>query len=127
MLNSACERCGGCAYRNMNESVYRQHKEENFRKNTARISSAAVIDTAIFISDGQRRRTEMEFAFINNKIILGFNEEKSHKLIDINNCLMLTGELNQLLPQLHEFMQEFCKIPLLIKNKKKITTHYISK
>ncbi len=126
MSNSVCEICGGCACRNMGESAYRQYKKENFIKNIARVSAETTIDNAIFISDGQRRRAEMEFTFINNKLILGFNEEKSHKLIDVNNCLMLTSELNQLLPHLHEFMQEFCKIPLVIRNKKKITTQYIN-
>ena len=127
MSNSACEKCGGCAYRNMNESAYRQYKEENFIKNIARISAETTTDNAIFISDGQRRRAEMEFAVINNELILGFNEEKSHKLINVNNCLMLNKELNRLLPPLHEFMQEFCKIPLTVKNKKKIVKQYITK
>lgn len=127
MQSSECKKCGGCAYRDMGEKAYRCYKEENFMQNMARISSDIIIDEPIFINDGKRRRAEMGFLFNKNELKIGFNEEKSHILIDVNYCLMLTEKLNEILPQLHKFMLEFCMIPLVIKNKKKITTQYITK
>lgn len=119
MLNSICEICGGCPYRNIDEKTYQQHKMENFMQNMARVSADVKIDEAVFISDGLRRRAEIEFSFVKNKLIMGFNESKSHNLVDISQCPMLLSEINQLLPLLHEFMTMFCSTPLKIKSKKK--------
>lgn len=119
MLNSECEKCGGCLYRNMGEKAYRQHKEENFIKNVSRITSDFKVDEAVFISDGQRRRAKMEFALIKDELIIGFNEEKSHNLVKINQCLMLEERINKILPGIYDLMSEFCRVPIKIKNKKK--------
>ena len=56
---------------------------------------------------------------------LGFNEQSSHNIINIKSCPMLESKLNDILPMLHNFMEEFCSLKITIKNKKKLETYTI--
>ena len=120
MTNSICEICGGCAYRNLGKEVYQKNKEDDFKKTISLIKkSNPLIEATVFIEDGNRRRADMEFIFDRKKQILGFNEAKTHNVINIINCPMLTPGLNNILPKLHDFLKEFCSVSYTVKNKKK--------
>lgn len=74
----------------------------------------------IFIKDGCRRRAELAFSMRKGKLILGFNAAQSHEIIDIENCLSLTVQLNNILPAIRNFLQIFCNIEQNKKVKNKI-------
>ena len=126
MLNSVCEICGGCVFRNLSKEDYQKNKQDDFIRTISLIKNAnPVIEPAIFIKDGCRRRADMEFVFDKKKQILGFNEAKSHNIVNIDKCPMLTPALNNILPKLHDFLEQFCSVTINIKNKKKIETKKI--
>ncbi len=129
MQNSLCGSCGGCPLRGSDISSYRKQKESNFKDIISNIkNSTPIIDEPIFIEDGLRRRAEMDFCFEKKELKLGFNENKSHNIIDINQCLMLDSSLNEILPKIKEFLKEFISIAITVKVKKnKIETKYINK
>lgn len=120
MLNSQCSGCGGCIFRSLNEEEYRQNKYQDFCRTVSSIKNAAPeIEMPIFIDDGCRRRADMSFSYTRQGLKLGFNEAQSHNIADIEVCPMLTDDINVFLPELRRFLQDFCTIPLTLKNKKK--------
>ena len=126
MTDKQCINCGGCAMRELNEEQYRQTKISDFKNTLGQIKNTApVYDEPIFVPDGQRRRADLEFSYEKQILKLGFNEQATHNLIDINICPMLDTLLNNLLEPLHRFLTEFCRIPITHKSKKKLTTVYI--
>ncbi|MBP5698653.1 MAG: class I SAM-dependent RNA methyltransferase, partial [Alphaproteobacteria bacterium] len=126
MQNSECGQCGGCIYRELSEELYRKHKEEDFHRTIYQLKNKTVsFDKPIFISDGKRRRASLAFISDKGKLKLGFNEQSSHNIINIKSCPMLESKLNDILPMLHNFMEEFCSLKITIKNKKKLETYTI--
>lgn len=121
MSNDSCNLCGGCIFRAMKKEEYRQKKEADFKHTVSLVKNATpVFDEPVFIDDGLRRRAVMSFNYKKHELKLGFNERESHNLVDIKECPMLTTNLNRLLPDLHNFLEEFSQIKITVKNKKKI-------
>lgn len=121
------EICGGCPLRFLDDNSYRTRKIENFNRILAHIHQQNVeTDPPVFIADGNRRRAEMTFSYKKGKLILGFNAAQSHEIADIEKCLSLTENLNNLLPILREFLAEFCRIKTTVKIKNKLQTSSIT-
>lgn len=120
MQNNNCQQCGGCFFRNLSEQEYRQNKIEDFKKIIALVKEGTpIFDAPVFIKDGNRRRADMAFLFNKKQLKLGFNEARSHNLVDITICPMLDSQLNEIINPLRTFLEEFCSLPLKVKNKKK--------
>lgn len=120
MQNSVCKMCGGCVFRELGETRYRENKVSDFKKTMHLIKGAEpIFDDPIFIKDGSRRRADMAFLYAKKELKLGFNESQTHNLVDVSSCLMLDSVLNNLLPELHILLQELCTAPVTVKNKKK--------
>ncbi len=127
MENSVCKSCGGCVYRGLGLQQYRENELNEFRKTVQAINGGTPqFDEPVFIDDGKRRRADMEFSFAAKKLSLGFNEAGTHNLTDLTCCPMLDDTLNKVLPFLRAFLEEFCTVPITVKNKKKkFETSYI--
>ncbi len=121
MTCSYQQNCGGCPFRNLETAKYRQLKLERFHNIVAKLNQPdIIINPPVFIKDGSRRRAEFTFKYQKGQLSLGFNEEKSHNLINIEVCPLLTAKLNDILPQIRVFLSEFCtlKITEKLKNRK---------
>lgn len=113
--------CGGCPYRNLNLKDYQKLKTEQFEKVVQQLNQENVkTGEPVFIADGTRRRAELAFKHNRGNLVLGFNESKSHEIINMDNCPLLTVKINSLIPQLRIFLREFCNIKVSekLKNKK---------
>ncbi len=113
--------CGGCPYRNLNLKDYQKLKTEQFEKVVQQLNQENVkTGEPVFIADGTRRRAELAFKHNRGNLVLGFNESKSHEIINMDNCPLLTLKINSLIPQLRIFLREFCNIKVSekLKNKK---------
>lgn len=122
MQDSVCKQCGGCMFRSLGEEKYRADKIADFQKTIALIkNSAPVFDAPVFIEDGSRRRADMAFQYVKRELKFGFNEAKSHNLVNITACPMLDSELEKVLPQVRMLLEEFCTLPVTVKTKKKKT------
>lgn len=121
------EICGGCPLRQMSASQYRQHKTERFSRLAAAIQQPNIkLGSPVFIADGLRRRAELTFAYSKGKILLGFNSQQSHNLIDIERCLSLTPKINHNLTAIRDFLQNFCSIKTTQKQKTKLITSSVN-
>ncbi len=115
------QNCGGCLYRNLELENYRKLKLEQFTQTLAAIKQKDIcVGAPVFIADGTRRRAELAYSHQRGNLRLGFNESKSHKLTNIENCQLLTAKINGILPPLRCFLNEFCAIKATekLKNKK---------
>lgn len=113
--------CGGCPYRDLSALDYQKLKTEQFQRTIAKIEQDDIkIGQPIFIADGTRRRAELAFKHNRGNLVFGFNESKSHELINIENCPLLTDKINSIIPLLRTFLNEFCNIKVSekLKNKK---------
>ncbi|MBR3675865.1 MAG: class I SAM-dependent RNA methyltransferase [Alphaproteobacteria bacterium] len=120
--------CGGCPLRSLSDAEYQQHKIARFEKIISNIKQENIyVGEPIFIADGLRRRAEFTFRLQKGKLLFGFNAQQSHDIIDTQKCLALTPTINDALPAVREFLQNFMQIPLTQKVKNKITTSYINK
>lgn len=119
--------CGGCCLRHMTLKDYQQHKVDKLRHRLQSITRQDFyFAEPIFIADGTRRRASLNFRAFRKKVSLGFNGFKSNQIIDLDNCALLTPKINSNLPFLKHLLDELCSLPIIVKNKKKSSTLYLS-
>ena len=106
------ENCGGCVYRQLETKAYQKQKEQNVRalleKNLGDLEG--VWETPIFLPDGTRRRAAFAFEMKKQKLVFGFNENKSDKITDICRCDMLTEKINAALADVRALVEKLCLI-----------------
>lgn len=102
--------CGGCCFRDKTEAVYRALKAEKVRHilETALKQKSYIWNEPVFLADGQRRRITMAFLNHDGKTELGFNENRSTKIVDCQYCPAATAGINAALPGLRSFLKKFC-------------------
>lgn len=112
--------CGGCPFRGLGEPEYKKKKVETFYKIMGGLQQKEIAyGEPIFIGDGFRRRAEFSFEFKRGKLIFGFNARQTHEIVDIQSCSLLVDKLNKILPVIHDFLIEICKITITKKEKGK--------
>ncbi|MBE6454597.1 MAG: class I SAM-dependent RNA methyltransferase [Alphaproteobacteria bacterium] len=122
------EICGGCCYREMDVSVYRQQKEQKFIQTISSISSSDYeIKPAVFIEDGCRRRATFAFEYKKKQLILGFNRKSSHEIVELDYCPSLTSKINNIIPFIKRIISAICEEPFNERKGKKNIIHNISK
>lgn len=98
-------RCGGCALQHVNEEFYRDWKIKKIQAALARenVKHDAWNDP-VFLPAATRRRVTMAAAHKGGRITLGYNEARSHSLIDIRTCLILDPVLAASVQALRQFL-----------------------
>lgn len=100
-------RCGGCALQHLDEDDYRRWKREQVVQALARrglpVDSVREI---IAIPGATRRRASLVAIRKDGRVRLGFHERQSHRIADIEGCLILTPSLMALLPALTEGLSQ---------------------
>lgn len=117
--------CGGCENRELSLSEYQKYKERQIwtflEKNLGDLSK--VWQKPVFLPDGSRRRAAFAFESKNRKLCLGFNENRSNRIVDVSRCLMLTDKINTSLAPIKSFLQELCSVVVSKKVKGKKIEH----
>lgn len=99
--------CGGCALQHWDASAYRQWKQNVLVESLVRVGfSADKIGPMIEIAPGTRRRATFAMSKRGSAVQVGFNAKASHKLVEIDRCLLLAPELTALLPSLRQLLKE---------------------
>lgn len=105
-------------FRHLGETEYRKSKVDTFKKIMLNLKQENIsFGEPIFIGDGTRRRVEFTFEYKRGELILGFNARQTHQIVNIENCLLLTEQINNLLPTVRGFLIELCKISVTKKAK----------
>ena len=100
MLKEKCPyfgKCGGCVWQDLTEQQYLAKKELFIRRAFVDVGVNEIpLKPIILLPTGIRRRAC--FAFYQGHF--GFNEARSHKIVEINSCPLLEPALNALIPDL---------------------------
>ena len=119
--------CGGCPLRHLSSKDYRDFKIAKFEHILkALIQPSTNVDKPIFVADGNRRRAEFTFSYRKGNLNFGFNAPQSHNIINLDQCISLTPNINKIIPQLKTFLTNFCAIKITKKIKNKIQTSTVS-
>jgi len=100
--------CGGCSLQHLDVDYYNKIKLDNLQQTLATYS--VVVDTISpikFIGANNRRRAVFEAIKKRDLLFLGFKKFRSNQIVNIDNCLLLTTELSNLIPQLKNILKKF--------------------
>jgi len=97
--------CGGCTLQHWSDVAYRGWKRDKLGAALARreIQDVAIGDL-VAVPDQSRRRAEFSTRRVKDKVLMGFHEAQSRKIVDLETCLVLKSELFALLPTLRAMM-----------------------
>ena len=88
-------KCGGCATQHFATNPYRAWKRAIVETALRNKSHEVEVDELIDAHGDGRRRVTFHVLFENNKIQVGFMQARSHALIKINACPILTSGLSK--------------------------------
>lgn len=100
------DKCGGCNLLHLSEQAYYDFKINIALEAAKHAGFNPDNITLIKVGDGTRRRAS--FKVINGKI--GFFEKNSNRIVEINSCLLLTKEINNILPKIQELIKKITTI-----------------
>ena len=101
--------CGGCALQHLSDAAYGDWKRDLVRQALAQRGLHEVpIAALVRIAPGTRRRATLAATRDGGKVVLGFHGRESHRVVDLETCLVLTPGLTALLPALRAAL-----VPLL--------------
>lgn len=99
--------CGGCALQHLSPESYQSWKRGVVAVALARQGFADVpLAPLVAIPPGTRRRAAFAFARVGGGVMLGFNARATHKVIDVEECLLVDPSLAALLPPLRTILSE---------------------
>lgn len=96
--------CGGCAYQNLPSEKYRVLKREIVERALARHGLSQIhVEPPVEVPPATRRRATLKAVKQANAIRIGFHAARSHDIVDMQECRVLTPALFGLIPALREF------------------------
>jgi 23S rRNA (uracil1939-C5)-methyltransferase len=86
--------CGGCALQNLAPDEYRAAKRKIVTDALARVNLGAVaVEEPVIVPLRSRRRAVFKFGKMKDGVEIGFHAAKSHAIVDMRECLVLTPRL----------------------------------
>jgi 23S rRNA (uracil1939-C5)-methyltransferase len=108
--------CGGCELQHLNKDQYLEYKYETLAKTLLDAKIFAEILHPFFIVGAyKRRRCTLQVSYHKKKISLGFYKKKSHIVVDMKECFILTPEIFDILQPLRICLENL-ENPQKIKN-----------
>ncbi len=98
--------CGGCAHQDLPDAAYRALKREIVVSALARHGVTATVEGIVEVPPGTRRRATMKATLEAGRVQLGFHAARTHDIVDLAECPVLTPALTALLPGLREMLAE---------------------
>lgn len=92
--------CGGCAAQHMGDDLYNAWKREIVVQAFAHRGLDAQVAPLRRVGSGSRRRAFFGVARGGDGVLLGFREEGRHRLVDMQECVVLDPTIVAALPQL---------------------------
>ena len=86
--------CGGCSSQNLAPETYRAHKRDMVVKALARAGlTDLAVEEALLVPEKTRRRAVFKFGKKQGDVVVGFHAARSHAIVDMRECLVLTPAL----------------------------------
>lgn len=96
--------CGGCAHQNVPDTDYRALKRAIVLDALSRHGIETEVDGIVEVPPGTRRRATLKAKRTAEGVQLGFHAARTHSIVDLRQCLVLTPGLTALLPGLREML-----------------------
>jgi len=96
--------CGGCAHQDMPDAAYRALKRRIVVDALARHGIAAAVDEIVEVPPGTRRRAVLKARKDEEGVALGFHAARTHTIVDLEECLVVTPALAALVPRLRRML-----------------------
>lgn len=107
------QRCGGCPLAHIDKSLALESKIEGLKRLFFKSLGIKLADPALVIpseATHYRRACRLAVRADHGKLALGFREEKSHTLVPVASCQVLTSRINELLVPLRDLLDTLsCK------------------
>ena len=102
--------CGGCTYQDMPDTDYRALKRTLVGEALARHGLAdAFVEEPLEVAPATRRRAVFKVAKKNGITRIGFHAAKSHAIVDMLECRVVTPAMAALVPRLREAMSSLLR------------------
>jgi 23S rRNA (uracil1939-C5)-methyltransferase len=99
--------CGGCTYQDLNPDDYRALKRELVTRALARHGLAdAAVEETVEVSPATRRRAVFKVEKSDGAVRIGFHAARSHDIVDMRECRVLTPRLFALVAGLRDLMMD---------------------
>ncbi|SNY92508.1 23S rRNA (uracil1939-C5)-methyltransferase [Cohaesibacter sp. ES.047] len=113
--------CGGCIMQHMATKPYGAWKQEMVIDALAsRGLEEASVEETMQTRPGGRRRAVLTARLMGRRLLFGYHEMRSARIVDVDHCPVLTPALNALLPKLADFL------PLVMTKKKEARVTLLS-
>lgn len=100
--------CGGCSMQHFAMEPYRAWKASILEESlNARGFDQVPMRPLIGTEAGGRRRAVLAARLMGRRLLFGYHETKSNRIVDVNHCPLLVPELSALLPRLADFLPLF--------------------
>jgi 23S rRNA (uracil1939-C5)-methyltransferase len=101
--------CGGCALQDLSADAYRELKRVQVASALARHGIEAPVGALAETPPGTRRRATLKGARNGDKVLVGFNAARSHAIVDMQECFVVTPGLFSLVRELRELLHRLLK------------------
>jgi len=85
--------CGGCTLQDLPADAYPRHKREQVEKALARVGLDTAVGEPILSPEKSRRRVAFKFGKEKDRVVAGFHGARSHVIVDMQECVVLTRQL----------------------------------
>lgn len=96
--------CGGCQLMHMNQKLQKEFKTEKVKNIMDKFLSSEVIVQDVIQESNINYRNKVILHVKNNR--LGFYQDKSNDLIEIEKCFLVNDKINEILPILKKYIEE---------------------
>ena len=96
--------CGGCQLQHIDDAAYADYLTQRVAGALAQHDLACDVRPPHLSPPRSRRRATLRALKAGNRVVLGFNAEKSNKVIDLEECHILRPELFALIAPLRELL-----------------------
>ena len=98
--------CGGCQLQHIEDKAYKHWKTDLVEQALdARDVDVETFLEPISVPAQTRRRTNWAVLVQNNQVIIGYNQQRSHKIVAVDECMILSPELNQIKDQIKPYLK----------------------
>jgi 23S rRNA (uracil1939-C5)-methyltransferase len=101
--------CGGCQLQHVSDEAYRAYLKDRIAGALAQHGLETEIREPHLSPPNSRRRATLRALKAGNGVVLGFNAERSTRIVDMRECHVLTSELFDLLVPLRALLASLLK------------------
>lgn len=96
--------CGGCVLQHVDAATYLSWKRDRLFEALRQHGIVAEVGETVSVSPGSRRRVRLAFRAAGGRMLLGFREARSERIVDVHECPVANPVLVALLPDLRSLL-----------------------